>query len=251
MKNITLLTLLMAVTLSIFSQCNIAYYNWSDPMTFQLSPRPTITGYGYYSDSLSKMFDGKTFYVHNNEYFPIESWADYYFWFTKAYYFKFEDPQLYEFYYWAGDDHGMASYIASNKYREKYYPSSIFVDFRERPIKNNRLATDENFLNKDEEIEAFIKKLKYEKENDIKKDDSDKKGGPEIFIKEDFRKKEFKKEPTNTKMELKDESSPKRKADQSSPKSNEDQISPIRKEDESSPKRKESQSSSKSKNDMK
>ncbi|MDX9695594.1 MAG: hypothetical protein RBT49_07360 [Bacteroidales bacterium] len=278
MRKITLLTLLMAVSLCIFSQTNVPYYKWSDPMTFQLSPRPRITGYGYYSDSLSKMFDGKTFYVHNDVYYPIESWADYYLWFTKVYYFKFEDPQLYEFYYWGGDDHGMASYIASNKYKDKYYPSSIFVDFRERPIKNNRLATDENFLNKEDEIDAFIKKLKYEKENDIKEDDSDKKEGPEIFIKEDFRKKEFKKEPTNTKMELKDEStpkrkvdqsspksqedkftpkskedesSPKRKIDQSSPKSNEDQISPIRKEDESSPKRKVDQSSPKEKNEMK
>ncbi|MGE0090215.1 MAG: hypothetical protein AB7S50_12165 [Bacteroidales bacterium] len=241
MKKITLLTLLMAVSLSIFSQAKIAYYNWSDPMTFQLSPRPTITGYGYYSDSLSKVNDGKTFYVYNGEYYLIESWADYYFWFTKVYWFKFEEPQLYEFYYWGGDDYGMASYIASNKYREKYYPSSIFVDFRERPIKENRLATDENFLNKDEEIEAFLKKLKYEKENDIKKDDSNKKETPEIFIKEDFRKKEYKKEPTNNKTEVNDE-----REFRKEPTNNKIEV-----KNESSPKIKENQSSSKSKNDMK
>jgi len=221
MKKYLLFAMILFASYSLFSQSvtRIAYYNWSDPMTFKLSPRPTITGYGYYSDSLSKMFDGKTFYVYNDEYFPIESWADYYFWFTKVYWFKFEDPQLYAFYYWAGDDHGMASYIASYKYRAKYYPSSIFVDFGDNQLKGNRLATDECFSTTDEKVEALKKELEYVNEEiEIKKDDFIKKEAPEIFKKEDFRKTEYKKESPNTKMELKDESFPKRKEDQSSPK---------------------------------
>ena len=211
----------MAVTLSIFSQTltTIDYYKWSDPEAFQLSPSPRITGYGYYSDSLSKIFDGKTFYEHNGEYYLIESWADYYYWFVKEYWFKFQDPQLYDYYYWGADDRGMASYIASNKYLGKYYPSSIFVDFGDKPLLNNRLAENEYFADDDKEIEALKKELESDKkelksdkkENDIKKDNSVKKEAPEIFKKEEFRKKEYKKESTNTGMELKDQSSSKKR----------------------------------------
>jgi len=225
MKKITLLTLLMAVTLSIFSQIKIAHYKWSDPTSFKLSPSPKITGYGYYSDSLAKLFDGKTFYVHNGEYYLIESWADYYYWFVKEYWFKFQDPQLYEYYYWGADDYGMASYIASNKYLGKYYPSSVFVDFGDKPLLNNRLAESEYLVTNDEEIEALKRELESDKkelktdkkEKDITKDNSIKKEAPEIFKKEEFRKKEYikedfiKNESTNTNKEFKDQSSSKKR----------------------------------------
>jgi len=180
MKKITLLTLLMAVTLHLFSQTNtwnknhegtthklsdgniqievkkaysyvIRYDNWSNPYYFN---SPIVTGYGEYSDSLSKVYDGKSFYIYDNEYYLIESWADYYLWFTKRFWYNFTNPELYEVYYITDNDYGMASYIASH-YNGAYYPSLIKIDFLERSneMKGSRLineeflATDENKAN--------------------------------------------------------------------------------------------------------
>ena len=78
MRKITLLTLLLIASYGVFSQSThtVEYFNWSNPNTFNLSPSPVITGYGFYSDSLSEVFDDKTFYEYNNEYYCIGDWWD-------------------------------------------------------------------------------------------------------------------------------------------------------------------------------
>lgn len=127
----------------VFSQSitTINYFKWSDPTTFKLSPSPYIKGYGHYSDSLSNIFDDKDFYEFNNEYYCIESWADYYYWYTKKYWHQFDNPAVYEYYYWTKNDLGMASYIASYNYHGKYYPSSIKLIFKDVAI-TNRLSSN-------------------------------------------------------------------------------------------------------------
>lgn len=161
MKKVLLLTMVLFTCQFVFSQSThtVEYFNWSNPNTFNLSPSPIITGYGIYSDSLSKAFDGKTFYEHNNDYYCIESWADYYYWFTQEYSYKFNDAELYEYYYWIKDDYGMTSYIASYKYLGKYYPSLIKLNFGDLTVKNNRLINDRFFAQNDKEIERFNKQL--------------------------------------------------------------------------------------------
>ncbi|OFX20911.1 MAG: hypothetical protein A2041_05495 [Bacteroidetes bacterium GWA2_31_9b] len=190
MKKNLLLTLLLIASLSLFSQSitKIDYFNWSNPNTFNTSPGPSIKGYGFYSDSLSQANDGKIFYEFNNEYYCIESWADYYYWFTKAYKNMFEEPQLYEYYYWVNDDYGMASYIASNKYLGKYYPSSIQVNLKGLTTEDNRLNSNKYIPeneNKINELNNQILTKKVEKNNP----DIDKKNtNPYVFKKEQFRK---------------------------------------------------------------
>jgi len=141
MKKYVLITLLLFASYGLFSQSITAidYFNWSNPNTYNLSPTPVITGYGYYSDSLSKVNDGKTFFEHNEEYYLIESWADYYYWYVNKFSYQFDDPDLYKYYYWINDDYGMVSYIVGDKYKAEYYPSLITVNFNDLSIKCNKL----------------------------------------------------------------------------------------------------------------
>lgn len=165
MKKILLLASILLISQLSFCQINhiVEYSKWSDPTTFNISPSPIIKGYGYYSDSLSNIFEGKIFYEHNEEYYCIENWADYYYWFTQEYSYKFNDPQLYEYYYWAGDNFGMASYIAGINYLGKYYPSLITLSFADLTVKNNKLIDDRYFAKSDKKIKKFNKELIYSK----------------------------------------------------------------------------------------
>jgi hypothetical protein len=137
----------------------VSYLKWSDSSTFKNSPPPIVTGYGFYSDSLSKVFNGKTFYAMGNDYYIIESWADYYYWFTKKYWYKFKNPELYEMYYLANNDYGMASYIVSRYFLGKYYPSYILLDFHDLKILANRLADEKYFADQRRKLKEFEKEL--------------------------------------------------------------------------------------------
>lgn len=200
MKKTTFLTLLLLASFGLFSQSThtIEYYNWSDPETFNIGPSPIIKGYGSYSDSLSNAFNGKIFYEYNNEYYCIESWADYYYWFTQAYRHQFEDPQLYEYYYFAKDDYGMASYIASNKYRGKFYPSNIMISFADQNFENNRLENAKYITSSDpNKVDALNAELtKQSKENNLTDTKEIKyQKNPEIFNREDSKKTRLENNP--------------------------------------------------------
>jgi hypothetical protein len=217
MKKTTLLTFALFAFQLLIGQTttSVDYFNWSNPETFKLSPSPIIKGYGYYSDSLSQVFNGKEFYVHNNEYYCIESWADYYYWFTQEYRHLFEDPQIYEYYYFAGDDYGMASYIASNKYQGDFYPSSITLSFADRTSENNRLASNRSIPSNDKEIESLNKEIESKKNtqsSNISQSHTQEKT-PDIFDKKrdkDFRLQDNK--YSKAAPELKDNSSSKNQA---------------------------------------
>ena len=143
MKNFLILLLIIFSTNTIFSQIQkipqIPYYNWSNPITFNAGKSPIDTGYGFYSDSLSKAHGDSTFYVYNDEYYPIETWADYYRWYINKYWYNFTDPTLYEYYYIIKDDYGMASYIANNFNCNKKIRRPFRILFDELPDKENTL----------------------------------------------------------------------------------------------------------------
>ncbi|MCB2194768.1 MAG: hypothetical protein KQH79_02855 [Bacteroidetes bacterium] len=187
MKKISLLTFALLAFQLVIGQntTSVDYFNWSNPETFKVSPSPIIKGYGYYSDSLSQVFNGKEFYVHNNEYYCIESWADYYYWFTQEYRHLFEDPQIYEYYYFAGDDYGMASYIASNKYQGDFYPSSITLSFKERTAETNRLASASYIPSNDKDMEVLNKELETKRDisSSSTKQNYTQEKGPDVFDK--------------------------------------------------------------------
>lgn len=141
MKKFTLLFSFALMFSSLFAQytMDIDYSKWSNSVTYKQGSSPIITGEGELSDSLSKLYSGNFFYEFNNEYYAIETWADYYYWFTQKYFYMFEMPELYSFYYFNKDDFGMASYIASDKYLYKHYPSKFTLSFMNKPVKINRL----------------------------------------------------------------------------------------------------------------
>lgn len=139
MKKIASLMVFMLIISSIYSQSfySVPYYNWSSKISFMLSPSPMITGYGFLSDSLSKIHPDTTFYEYNGEYYPITSWADYYFWYVNKYWYYFDDPGLYEYYYYVGDDYGMAQYICVRNYSGYTFPARIAITFPGRQVYMN------------------------------------------------------------------------------------------------------------------
>ncbi len=164
MKKLLLLTSMLLVVLCAKSQTitSIDFFKWSDPITYELSQEPYISGYGYYSDSLSNVFENKDFYEYNNEYYCIESWADYYYWYTKKYWHLFDNPAVYEYYYWTKNDLGMASYIASYRYRGEYYPSTIKLIFKDETIPN-RLSSNKFIAINDRQIKRMKDQKQYPK----------------------------------------------------------------------------------------
>ncbi len=158
MKKLIIVTALICISTFAFSQ-KVSYLNWSNPVTFQTSPTPIITGFGEYSDSLSDVYDGKTFFANQNEYYQIESWADYYYWFTQKYWYKFEQPELYEYFYLTENDYEMARYIAT-QYRGKYYPAKIEIELRKGDDYKNRTESPENYAQSMKSIHTLKKDLK-------------------------------------------------------------------------------------------
>jgi hypothetical protein len=142
MKKIIVTFILGLLTLNAVSQrlYTVPYYDWSNHTAFMLSPSPLISGYGYFSDSLSKAHPDTTFYEYGGEYYPIMSWADYYFWYVRKFWYQFNEPSIYEFYYITGNDYGMAQYICGNYFEGYMYPSRIVVSFPNKFVEVNNLS---------------------------------------------------------------------------------------------------------------
>lgn len=103
---------------------SIDLYDWEDEDTFKSGPIPFVREFGTLSDSLSEAYDGITFYVLNDEYYPIRNLADYYYWFTQKYpeLFRFSILE-YEYYWLIGDEIGMMRFISScENYKMEIYP---------------------------------------------------------------------------------------------------------------------------------
>lgn len=137
----------------------IHYYQWSNPTAFMLSPSPVVTGYGPLSAELAAHNGGLTFYEHNGEYYVIESWADYYRWYVKRYWYLFTEPALYEYYYQIGDDYGMASYVFGEYYLGTYYPSRVGVIFPHNYIYVNRSINNNYYVRNDQQHRILLLEL--------------------------------------------------------------------------------------------
>ncbi len=161
MKKILITCGVIIISLSLTGQKIIDYKSWSNPTTFQTSQTPTITGFGEYSDSLQKVYDGKTFFANGNDYFQIESWADYYYWFTQKYWYKFKNPELYEYFYLTENNYEMARYVAT-QYLGKYYPSAITIQLDQSSKKTtiNRTAGGGHYANNIKKVQELQKDLK-------------------------------------------------------------------------------------------
>ncbi len=111
----------------------ISYKDWSNPLMFRYSPAPFITGYGVHSDSLEEVH-GSTFYELDGEYLAIETWADYYYWFTQKYDILFrESSAVYRTSYFLNDISGMIRFVYfNNNYKGDHFPSQIRLFFKNK-----------------------------------------------------------------------------------------------------------------------
>ena len=195
MKNLLILIIIVGISLNLSAQKmrSVEWYNWSNPISYQLSPSPYSVGYGFYSDSLSKINNGATFYEANGEYYQIESWADYYFWYVNEYWYQFQNPELYEYFYGIKDDFQMAKYIAGRSYQGRYYPSDIYLVFNGKEVDYNRLNKNSRYVASNErQIRRLNRKMEYLKEL-VGKDDNDSKSntGNTVYLKKSPKKNEF------------------------------------------------------------
>lgn len=195
MKNILLVIFIVGMSLNLSAQevHPVDWYNWSNPITYKLSPRPFITGYGFYSDSLSQISKGATFYEANGEYYQIDSWADYYFWYVNKYWYQFTNPELYEYYYSIKDDFQMASYIAGRSYKGPYYPSEIYLVFHGKQVAYNRLNKNSKYIASNErQIRRFNKTMERTRAPIIKHPEKDKSNvGKKEYLVKDVKRNEF------------------------------------------------------------
>ena len=139
MKKLIVLFSISLLLNNIYSQklYTVSYYKWSDHATFLMSPPPFKTGHGKLSDSLSKAHPDTTFYQLDGDYYPITSWADYYFWYVKKYWYEFINPEVYEFFYHMKNDYGMAKYICSENFIGEKYPSGFVLSFPDKEVDQN------------------------------------------------------------------------------------------------------------------
>lgn len=154
-----------------FSQSSgsIAYYYWSDPMTYKRTRRPLISAYGPLSDSLSNEYDGNDFFEHNDTYYQVNSWADYYLWFTKEYWWQFNHPVQYEFFYYAKDNLGMVTYLATN-FVGTWYPAPVKVNFLNHSPNVNKICNPKYHVKNSRQLARLNRELENPpKKNTVKK----------------------------------------------------------------------------------
>lgn len=143
MKKVLVILLALVASKS-YSQI-LTSFNWDNPTVFEISPSPFIRGYDEMSDSLFNVYQ-VNFYSYNNEYYPITSWADYYYWFTQKYWYRFSvSVAIYEYYYLTGNNCQMMEFVAGNYYLSDNYPSTCEISFNDGSVLNRLSNTGRNF----------------------------------------------------------------------------------------------------------
>ena len=168
MKIYTVL-LLGLLSSNLYSQSSILINQnrWSDPVAWQNSSTPTLKAFGDHSDSLKSVY-GSEFLFYNQRYYHVNSWADYYLWFTQKYSYMFNlSADLYQFYYNAEDNYAMMDYVF-NFYRGDILPS-IRVDLgdgerrdiRSFEFDSNRFRRENQNRKREQNLKIIATKPKF------------------------------------------------------------------------------------------
>lgn len=168
--------LLFTITLSsmVFSQVKIDRYNWDSQVAFKNSGVPYEKTYGPLSDSLrTATADGLTqFYFYDNEYYAINSWADYFLWYSKKYSWKFiEGTHAYEYYHLTNNNEEMMRFVFENSQISTNYSfasSATFTPLTNRrrydePVLFERKITSVSSTNSNSTQSSDSKKVKFKK----------------------------------------------------------------------------------------
>ncbi len=140
MKRSIIFLLLCFISIISFSQKRITVANWDNEIYFQNSRNPVIKNYGPLSDSLSSTYD-VDFLFYDDKYFALNSWADYYYWYSQRFWYLLPFTySLYEYYYHTKNNFGMVGIVVGNSYLGRYYPSYITIEIEDENMLN-RLST--------------------------------------------------------------------------------------------------------------
>ena len=143
MRKALIISTLIFLSISSFAQDRLSWWQWSDENVFSLQKQPIIQRFGPESDSLKNTF-GVDFYELDGTYYSVANWADYYYWYVNAYWFLFNNPELYIHAYLSDNDLLMVSYVAGNNYLSNFYPSSFILN-EDRQIGTNYLSSYRRF----------------------------------------------------------------------------------------------------------
>lgn len=121
MKNVAFI-IFLAIASSLNAQLTIDANTWDDPVTFQNSGVPLIADFGESGDSLALAFsNGTKFYAINDKYTPVNSWADYYLWYTQKYWYRFSrSVDVYAYFHKAKNNLEMMNFIFNNEANVNY-----------------------------------------------------------------------------------------------------------------------------------
>lgn len=107
------------------------WYEWNDSTAFAMGPKPILENYGPLSDSLSKEYHNKKVLIANNQYYIVNTLADYYLWFIDRYpdLFKGSVDDYYDFYE-IQNSLGLCDFVGKN-YKGKHFPIPFNQDYEE------------------------------------------------------------------------------------------------------------------------
>ncbi|MBD0403799.1 hypothetical protein [Flammeovirga sp. EKP202] len=169
MKSLTLIIALLYFTNLVAHAQRTSYKEitvdqFDDYEAFVNSPPPHITGKGIKSDSLSYSNLVYEYYEAEDQYYAIESWADYYYWLSKKYTYLFNKPEIFEHFYQMKDNVQMIKYLSFN-YSVWHFPSSIKIKPHEAlATHENRLSISYHIIKSEDDIEYMEDQLKLKKE---------------------------------------------------------------------------------------
>lgn len=142
----------------------ISVDEFDDYDAFVDSPPPYITGKGEKSDSLSYSNLIYEYYEVENQYYEIESWADYYYWLSKKYTYLFNKPEIFEHFYEMKDNVQMIKYLSFN-YSVWHFPSSIKIKPHEELASHeNRFSISNHIIKSQDDIDYMKGQLRLKKQ---------------------------------------------------------------------------------------
>ncbi|ANQ51256.1 hypothetical protein KMW28_16865 [Flammeovirga yaeyamensis] len=175
MRLLSSLLLLMATVTTIYAQekydlVEIDVKEFGSYEAFSKSASPHITGRGPLSDSLSHSNMVFDYYEAKGKYYPIESWADYFYWMSKKYAFLFNQPDVFEHFYEQKDNVQMIKYLSIN-FSVWHFPSTIRIKpHSELPSHMNRFSNLFHLVANEKDKDYMINQIDYKKKLMANKD---------------------------------------------------------------------------------
>ncbi|WP_436517786.1 hypothetical protein [Ekhidna sp. To15] len=137
MRRLAFISLFILLAYSASSQATIPAWGLSNAQFYEINSKPTLRTIGPLSDSLAALHDISDFLIHDNTYYGVETWADYFLWFVNKYEHQFGagDRLLYEFHYSSKNDVQMSEVLANNFFFQERFKDDVTIQFTETSVR--------------------------------------------------------------------------------------------------------------------